>query len=196
MLSFIYHVVKRFFQSVLLLIGVLLSGQAWSAFSTPCKLVELAVGSEIYQTQPQRVASLLSPSQLPQAFELTLLERNGAWSTYQTPEVWFNKTNCAPLSKTFEGRSYEFMPVLLNKQTGHNAVVIGSVILKVYRVEHIQAIVARYGFKLFTRLTNSRTVIVDVKPTDSYDRLFERLNNDRDIEFAVPLFSEPRYKYR
>lgn len=177
----------------ILFFGLLLSHQAWS-FGEPCFMVATKAGADIYQPKPKRIASLLPLASLPAEFELTLLERNGAWHIYQTVESWFTKETCAPLRKLYDDRVYDFMPVLFNKQSGSSAVIIGSLIIKTYQEDDLNTIESTYGFKKLTQLPNPRMAIFDVKPTTSYDLLLERLGNDKDIEFALPLFSEPRYR--
>jgi hypothetical protein len=88
------------------------------------------------------------------------------------------------------------MPVLSNKESGYSAVIIGSLIIKTYQEDDLQPLESTYGFKKLTQLPNPRMAIFDVKPTHSYDLLLETLENDKNIEYAVPLFSEPRYRTR
>jgi hypothetical protein len=186
---------KTLLRAFILFFGLLISYQAWS-FGEPCFEVATKAGAQIYQPEPKRIASLLSLAQLPKEFELTLLERNGAWHIYQTMKSWFSPGTCAPLQREYEGKVYDFMPVLLNKQSGSSAVVIGSLIIKTYQEEDLYTMESTYGFKMLTQLPNPRMAIFDVKPTTSYDVLLETLENDKDIEYAVPLFSEPRYRTR
>ena len=179
----------------ILVLGLTTSYQAWS-FGEPCFTVAIKAGESTYQPEPKRIASLLPLASFPAEFELTLLERNGAWHIYQTPESWFTADTCAPLQKVYQGKVYDFMPVLLNKQSGSSAVIIGSLIIKTYQEEDLHTIESTYGFKKLTQLPNPNMAIFDVKPTTSYDVLLNTLENDKNIQYAVPLFSEPRYRTR
>lgn len=175
---------------VLFVVG-LISSQA-SAYSEPCQLVAQMVDSKMYKQQPQRMASMASPDSFPAEIGLTILESHGAWHIYQTPTVWMGKENCAPLTKTFGDKPYLFMPVLLNKASGHNAVITGTFIVKVFRKQHWDRVIQKYGFKVLSPLPSPKSMIVDVKPTDSYDLLIRRLDKDKDVVLALPLLSEPR----
>jgi hypothetical protein len=152
--------------------------------------------AKVYQAQPNRLASLLPLDKMPAEWQLTQVESHGAWFIYKTEHPDLSYTLCAPLSRTFQTKSYEFMPVFLNKQTGVNAVLTGTFIIKSYQPEDLDKIVTRYGFKLLTRLPNPLTAIVDVLPQESFDSLLETLDRDKDVQFAVPILSEPRYKTR
>jgi hypothetical protein len=182
-------------RAFILFVGLLISYQAWS-YGEPCFTVAVKAGEKTYQPEPKRIASLLPLALLPTEFELTLLERNGAWHIYETAESWFTADTCAPLQKVYNGKVYDFMPVLLNKQSGSSAVVIGSLIIKTYQEDDLHTMESTYGFKMLTQLPSPRMAIFDVKPTTSYDAVLEMLENDKDIEYAVPLFSEPRYRTR
>lgn len=175
---------------LLLTLGVLLP-KAYG-FSQACQLVAQMAGNQEYQQQPLRVASMVSPDRLPQDWGLTELERHGAWFVYKTPEPWMSKETCAPIEKWVGSDKVEFMPVLLNRQTGHNAVVTGAFIIKIYRKRHWEKVMQKYGFKMLSPLPNPRAMIVDVKPTDSYDLLIQALDRDKDVELGLPLLSEPR----
>ncbi|WP_319380140.1 hypothetical protein [Thiomicrorhabdus sp.] len=168
------------------------------AWTEPCQLVRQMADSRIYQLQTDRVAVMQPEEKLDPEWRLQLVERHGAWYIYQTPTLapWFAKDSCAPVERIFKERHIEFMPVLLNRQTGHNAVVTGAFVLKTYRAADIDKVIERYGFKLLTSLPRSNAVIVDVKPTASYDALIETLDRDKDVDLVAPLFSEPRYKLR
>lgn len=166
------------------------------AYLLPCQLVTQMAGAEIYEAKLQRVASMSAPSDLPSEFNLELLERQGGWYVYHTPFAWFEKQTCGPQLKTFEQKRFQFMPVLLNKMTGRNAVLTGTFILKTYRTEHLQEVIDRYGFKMVTRLPKANTAIIDVKPIQSYDDMIETLDKDRDVDLIAPIMSEPRFKPR
>ena len=174
-----------------LFVAGLISGQV-SAYSEPCQLVAQMVDSKLYKQQPQRMASMASPGSFSAEIGLTLLESHGAWHIYQTPAVWMGKEQCAPLTKTFGEKRFLFMPVLLNKESGHNAVITGTFIVKVYRKQHWDRVIQKYGFKVLSPLPSPKAMIVDVKPTDSYDLLIRRLDKDKDVVLALPLLSEPR----
>ncbi len=182
-------------KTFILVLGLSISHQAWS-FGEPCFKVANKAGEHTYQPEPKRIASLLPLTSFPAEFELTLLERNGAWHIYQTAESWFTPETCGPLQKAHAGKVYDFMPVLLNKQSGSSAVIIGSLIIKTYQEDDLHSIESTYGFKKLTQLPNPNMAIFDVKPTASYDVLLETLENDKNIQYAVPLFSEPRYRTR
>ncbi len=186
---------NRLLTAFILALGLTTSYQAWS-FGEPCFTVAIKAGENTYKPVPKRIASLLPLASFPKEFELTLLERNGAWHIYETAESWFTADTCAPLQKVYNGKVYDFMPVLLNKQSGSSAVVIGSLIIKTYQEDDLHTMESTYGFKMLTQLPSPRMAIFDVKPTTSYDAVLEMLENDKDIEYAVPLFSEPRYRTR
>lgn len=173
----------------------LYSYQAWS-FAEPCQLVAQMAGNNEYQQQPMRIASLNSAQQLPKQWNLQLLENHGAWYVYQTEKPWFSKEGCAPLTKksSLDGSTVLFMPVLLNKKTGHNAVITGTFIIKTYRQRDLAKVLKRYHFMPMSPLPNPNSMIVDVKPTDSYDLLIQTLDRDKDVELALPLLSEPHPK--
>ncbi|MDX1352714.1 MAG: hypothetical protein R3254_06855, partial [Thiomicrorhabdus sp.] len=151
-------------------------------------------GKDEYKQQPLRIASMTTPSNMPAQWQLSLLENHGAWYVYQTETSWFTKESCAPLTKKslLDGSTVLFMPVLLNKNTGHNAVITGTFIIKTYRTRNLKDVMARYHFKPLSPLPNPQSMIVDVKPTNSYDLLIEALDRDKDVVLALPLLSEPR----
>lgn len=158
------------------------------AYSQPCQLVQKMAGFEAYQLQPLRLAAMRAPEDLPAGMDLVLLERHGAWYVYQTPTAWYSTEQCAPLSR----QSVEFMPVMLNRATGRNAVLTGSFVLKVHRARDLQSVIDRYRVKLVTFLPKADSAIVDVRPIDSYDELILRMDIDKDVQLLAPLFSEPR----
>ncbi|MBF6057966.1 MULTISPECIES: hypothetical protein [Thiomicrorhabdus] len=176
---------------------IAVSPSSW-AWTESCQLVRQMADHRVYQLQTNRVAVMKAADKLDPDWQLELVERHGAWYIYQTPSLvsWFSKENCAPMERTFKEQKIEFMPVLFNRQTGHNAVITGTFVLKTFRAEDIEKVIERYGFKLLTRLPRDNAVIVDVKPTDSYDALIETLDRDKDVDLVAPLFSEPRYKLR
>jgi len=167
------------------------SYQAWS-YAEACQLVAQMAGNQEYQQKPGRIAVMAAPETLPTAWKLNLLEKHGGWFIYQTPEPWFGKKSCAPVVKQVSGRSLQFMPVLLNKLSGHNAVITGTFIIKVYRKRNLDEVMQRYGFRMLSTLPNPKSLIVDSKPTESYDVLIKQLDLDRDVILALPLLSEPR----
>lgn len=175
---------------VVWLLSALLSNAM--AFSEPCQLVAQMAGNKEYQQQPFRMASMTAESAMPKALQLTLLESHGAWHVYHSDTPWVAKEACAPITKHVAGKTVEFSPVILNKKTGHNAVVTGSFIVKIYRKQHWQKIMQKYGFKMLSPLPNPKAQIVDVKPTASYDLLIRELDLDKDVSLALPLLSEPR----
>ncbi|MBO1923129.1 hypothetical protein [Thiomicrorhabdus sp. 6S3-12] len=180
---------------LLAIAGLFLSFQV-QAYLLPCQLVTQMAGSDVYEAKLQRVASMTAPEDLPAAMGLELLERHGGWYIYQTPEPWFERRTCGPQLRTVQGKNFQFMPVLLNKKTGRNAVLTGTFLLKTYRAKHLDEVIERYGFRLVTRLPKPDTVIIDVKPIQSYDDMIEMLDKDRDVELVAPLMSEPRYQLR
>lgn len=167
------------------------SYQAWS-YSESCQLVAQMAGNKEYKQQPLRIASMSRPQALPSEWQLELIENHGAWYVYQTQQAWLNKFNCAPMSKVFKGKTFEFMPVVLNNHTGHNAVVTGAFIIKTYRKKDLENVIQQYGFTVLSPLPNPKTVIVDVKPVKSYDLLLQKLDRDKNVVLALPLLSEPR----
>lgn len=166
------------------------------AYLLPCQLVTQMAGSQIYEAKLQRVAIMTAPQDLPSELNLELLQRHGGWYVYQTPVSWFEKQTCGPLIKTINDKPLQFMPVLLNKMTGNNAVLTGTFILKTYRPEHLQEVINRYGYKLVTRLPKANAAIIDVKPIQSYDDMIEELDKDRDVDLIAPIMSEPRFRPR
>lgn len=179
---------------ITLLFALLLpSYQAWS-YSEPCQLVAQMAGNKEYEQQPKRIASMTRPDNMPKEWQLSLLENHGAWFVYQTEVSWFTKERCAPIQKRVENHSsiVEFMPVLLNQKTGHNAVITGTFIIKTYRTRNLKEVIQRYQFKTLSPLPNPQSMIVDVKPTQSYDELIQALDRDKDVVLALPLLSEPR----
>ena len=178
----------------LLFLLMLQSYQAWS-FAEPCQLVAQMAGDKgEYKQQPLRIASMTTPNKMPIKWSLSLIENHGAWYVYQTPTTWFNKESCAPIKRSIatDNTLIEFMPVLLNTRTGHNAVITGTFIIKTYRKSDLKKVMQHYHFKGLSPLPNPQSMIVDVKPTDSYDLLIETLDRDNDVILALPLLSEPR----
>lgn len=163
------------------------------AFTEACQLVAQMAGPS-YENKPDRFGSMRAPSEMPSELDAQLIGRNGGWFIYQGKAAWFDVDHCAPIVSAIGSRSVEMVPVLLNKKTGHNAVINGIFLIKTYRQEHIDLIAARYGFQKVSPLPNRFTAVFDVKPQTSYDHLIETLDLDRDIEFAAPLLSEPRYR--
>lgn len=163
------------------------------AFTEACQLVAKMAGPD-YENKPNRFGSMQSPDDIPDEFGAQLIGRNGGWFIYQGKKAWFDMNHCAPNVKSSGTRVVEIVPVLLNKKTGHNAVINGIFLIKTYRQEHIDLIAKRYGFRKVSPLPNRFTAVFDVKPQTSYDHLIETLDRDRDIEFAAPLLSEPHYR--
>lgn len=160
------------------------------AYTQPCQLVQKMAGFESYQLQPLRMAAMKAPEDLPAGMKLPLLERHGAWYVYQTPEPWYGTQECAPLMK----KGIEFMPIMLNRETGHNAVLTGSFIVKVHRARDLDKVIERYGVTLVTYLPKADSAIVDVRPIKSYDELILKMDIDKDVQLLAPLFSEPRMR--
>jgi len=160
------------------------------AYTQACQLVQKMAGFESYKLQPLRIAAMKAPEDLPAGMKMPLLERHGGWYVYQTSEPWYGTQQCAPLIK----QSVEFMPVMLNRQTGHNAVLTGSFILKVHRAHDLDKVIERYDVTLVTYLPKSDSAIVDVRPIDSYDELILKMDIDKDVQLLAPLFSEPRMR--
>lgn len=175
---------------VLLLLSSFLSSYAFASIP-PCQTVAQIVGSDEYQAQPLRMASLLPPSEMPAKFNATHIETHGAWSVYQSEESWMVNGQCAPVKKFYAGKAYEFVPVILNKQSGHNAVISGSFIIKVYRREHLDRVLNRYALKTLSPVPNPESLIVDAKPQDSYDEFIKKIDLDKDVRFALPILIEP-----
>jgi len=183
----------RLFQFLILGFSLLYSYQAWS-YAEPCQLVAKMAGNHEYKQKPMRLATMTQPDEIPAEWHLSLIEQHGSWSIFQTNQAWFLKETCAPLSKRNEanGHIVEFMPVLLNLKTGSNAVITGTFIIKTYHKRDLDKVVQRYGFKELSPLPNPQSLIVDVKPTSSYDLLIRALDLDKDVDLALPLLSEPR----
>ncbi|QCU89516.1 hypothetical protein [Thiomicrorhabdus sediminis] len=161
------------------------------AFSEPCQLVAQMVGSKTYQVMPLRLASMASPAQINRDWQLQPVENHGAWYIYQTPTPWMTKEQCAPLTKNVGANVIEFVPVLMNKTSGHHAVISGNFIIKVYQYRDLAKVIKQYNFLQLSPLPNPQSVIVDVKPQSSYDRLIETLDKDRDVDLALPILIEP-----
>lgn len=157
------------------------------AYTQACQLVQKMAGVDNYQLQPNRIATMNPPDSLPAGVNLPLLERHGSWFVYQTAQPWYSKTECAPLMK----HDKQWMPVLLNRQTGHNAVLTGSFLLKVYRAADLDKVIQRYHLKRITYLPKAGSAIVDVLPIDSYDELILQLDIDKDVQLLAPIMSEP-----
>ncbi len=168
-----------------------LSLSAW-AFAVPCQLVAQMADAKVYKAQPLRVATMQSDDRLIQALGLTHLETHGAWHVFQTPDAWFDKESCAPFVKSVAGKKIEFSPVILNQLSGHNAVITGAFIIKIYRKQHWEKVLQRYALKTLSPLPSPKAMIVDVKPIKSYDLLIRALDKDKDVALALPLLSEPR----
>ncbi|WP_178861508.1 hypothetical protein [Thiomicrorhabdus cannonii] len=176
------------------LMGLMLAHPAF-AFTEACQWVAKMAGP-VYSVQPLRVASFTSPEELPETLHLALLERSGGWFIYQTEQAWFGKESCAPVQKVVAHQTFDFVPVLLNQSTGRNAVITSSFMLKTYQKNDIDKMAERYGFKLLTLLPSGNAAIFDVSGVTSYDRMLERLDRDKDVQFAVPVLAEPRYRLR
>lgn len=162
------------------------------AYNEPCQLVAQMAGNKEYKQQPYRMASMVSADEMPKALNLSHLETHGAWHVYQAQQPWMTKEQCAPVREFHGGLAYDFVPVVLNKATGHNAVITGTFIIKVYRRNHVNRVLQRYGFKVLSPLPNPESFIVDVRPRNSYDQLIRDLDKDKDVRFALPVLSEPR----
>ncbi len=175
-----------------LFIGLWLFSTTASSFSEPCQLVAQMAGNKEYQQKPMRVASMKPLHAIPEVFGLRHLESHGAWHIYQTPQPWMLKEQCAPFRKSAFGQTIWFSPVVLNKRTGHNAVITGSFIIKIYRKQHWNRVARKYGLTMLSPLPNPKSFIVDVKPTSSYDLLIKGLDLDKDVALGLPLLSEPR----
>ncbi len=169
--------------------------QVSMAFTEGCQLVARMAGPA-YDTAPLKVASFTAPEQMPPAFGLEYWERTGAWFIYQTPQSWFTKESCAPLSKRFETTLVEFAPVLQNTKQGQYAVVTPSFMLKTYNKADIDKMAQRYNIRLLTNLPSGGAAIFDVGQQSSYDRMLEIMDRDKDIRYAAPVLSEKRYRLR
>ena len=168
---------------------IVLSTQA-NAFTYACQWVERMANKKEYKVQPHRVAVMKAPDELDSAWQLTMLERHGSWFIYQTPTAWYGVNECAPIHK----ESQTFMPVLLNRQTGRNAVITGNFLLKVHRAPQLQQVIDRYGFKVITFLPRPDSVMVDLRSVDSYDALIETMDIDKDVQLLAPILAEPRVR--
>jgi hypothetical protein len=160
------------------------------AYTQPCELVAQLSGPD-YEVKPKRMAMMQSPSFWPEGQSPTLLGRNGVWFIYQGRSPWFAVDACAPQRMSVNGQSVMRVPVVLNLRTGVNAVVTSRFVIKVRRQRDLEQLSARYGFNLITRLPNRFTAVFDVGTPASYDSLLETLDRDRDIEYALPIVSEP-----
>jgi hypothetical protein len=162
------------------------------AYTQPCELVAQLAGAQ-YQVQPNRMATLQPPDlcQAKPQRAPALLQRNGAWFVYQSKQPWFKRDACAPFRQTVDGQTVTWVPVVLNRQTGVNAVVTSRFVIKVRKQRDLEVLSRRYGFNLITRLPNRFTAVFDVGEPASYDALLETLDRDRDVEYAVPIVSEP-----
>lgn len=185
---------KSIWTGLLLAASAMLPTQGF-AFTEPCQLVAKMAGPT-YDNQPKRIASFTPNTEMPEEWNLTLLEQNGGWFIYQADESWFDKETCAPLKKWHQNKEIEFAPVLLNRTSGRNAVITPSFLVKTYQKADIDKIGERYGFKLLTLLPRGGSAIFDVSGVVSYDRMLEELDRDKDIQVAVPVLSEPRYRLR
>lgn len=164
------------------------------AFSQACQLVAKMAGNEQYKQHSYRIATMSPPKRLPAEWNLSLVENHGAWFIYQTDHSWMSREQCAPMLRRHGKHNFQFMPVLLNKQTGHNAVITGSFIIEVYKKQAWNRVMKKYGFKMLSPLPSPKSMIVDVKPTRSYDFLIKNLDRDNDVTLALPLLSEPRLR--
>lgn len=186
---------NSFFWSGLVLSATLAMAPPVAALSEPCQLVARMAGKS-YEPQPLRLASLTAQADMPAELELRFVAQNGGWFIYETAAPWMDKEQCAPLVKLHSNGSVEFAPVLRNSATGQDAVVTASFMIQTYRAEDIDRIAKRYGFRFLTRLPKAGSAIFDVRGVASYDRMLEELDRDKDIQFAVPVLSEPRYRLR
>ena len=176
-------------------IGLMVFAQSASAFTEGCQLVAQMAG-KAYKADTSKVASFTPPEKMPEAFQLEYLTRSGAWFVYQTESSWFTKENCAPLSKQHGTLTFEFAPVVKNRQEGQYAVITPSFMINTYNKGDIGKMADRYGFKLLTELPSGKAGIFDVSRQSSYDRMLEILDRDKDIQFAAPVLSEKRYRLR
>lgn len=179
---------KTWFVGLGLSVGCGLFCAQASAYTQACQLVQKMAGVENYQLQPNRMATMNPPESLPAGLNLPLLERHGSWFVYQTSEAWYGRHACAPIEK----QGLQWMPVMLNRHTGRNAVLNGTFLLKVYRARDLQKVIQHYGLKLVTYLPKSDSAIVDVLPIASYDELILKLDIDKDVQLLAPIMSEPR----
>lgn len=180
---------KKIFQFFVLCLTLSLPVSA-IAYSQSCQLVAQIAGSQ-YDTRAFWFASLSPPSKLNKKIKATLIERNGAWFVYKGEKDWFGLDYCASKQLKIKGEMIEVVPVLYNHQNGRSAVINGVFVIKVYRVSDLSMLSSRYGFKKVSTLPNRFTAIFDTRPQMSYDRMIERLDQDRDIEIVIPVLSEP-----
>lgn len=186
---------KQVFSGLLIFAGFIFSNPVLS-FTQACQLVAQMAGPA-YETEPLRVASFEGPDDMPSEFGLAFLGQNGAWFIYQAEATWFvDRETCIPKIRLYGNKRFEFSPVLINQQTGHNAVVTPSFMLKTYREEDIHKIAERYDFRLLTLMPSGKAAIFDVSGVASYDKMLEELDRDKDIQFAVPVLAEPRHRLR
>jgi hypothetical protein len=166
---------------------LLLCTQAY-AYTYACQWVERMADKKQYQFQALRIAAMLPPDSIPKDLSIDLVERHGSWFIYQTKAPWLELEQCSPLQKG----DIQFMPVLLNRQRGHNAVVTGNFLLKVVRKHQLDQVIQRYGFKVITYLPRADSAMVDLREVASYDEFIETLDKDKDVHLLAPILSEPR----
>ena len=160
------------------------------SYVQPCQLVAQVAGDH-YETRPVWFASLSPPANFKAGLKVELVERNGAWFIYKGHNAWFDLDECSTKHITVEGKTLAVLPTLYNQQTTKSAIINGTFIIKVYRVDDLKKIAKRYRFKKVSPLPNRFAAIFDVRPQLSYDRMIEILDGDRDIEFVIPVLSEP-----
>lgn len=174
--------------------GMAFSAQTW-AYTQSCQWVARMAGPA-YETSHQHVGSFAAPHTMPSELNLTFVERSGGWFIYETAESWFHKENCAPVAKTVKQTPWTFAPVLRNKRQAQYAVVTPSFMIKTHNKADIELMAERYGFRLLTRLPRGSSAIFDVSGVESYDRMLEELDRDKDIDYAAPVLAEKRYRLR
>jgi hypothetical protein len=150
-----------------------------SASSAPllaaCERVSQLMGSA-YKTDAHLFASTT------QLHRYQALAHVGIWSIYHQ-QAW-SMDVCAPMKR--EGVT--FYPVL-RKANGF-AVINGIWVIKTFREADIHQVGQRHGLTRVSLLPNRFSAVFQSPDIDSYDRLIERLDRDKDIERVVPVLVE------
>lgn len=156
-------------------LGVAMLGAWFPPVFAACERVAQAAGAA-YQSDDTLAASST------QLNRYQALDHLGIWSIYRDPAWQFEQ--CAPIR-----RDGVMLYPVLRKSNGY-AVINGIWVIKTYRESDVHRLAKRHDLILLSGLPNRFSAVFQSPDVDSYDRLLERLDRDKDIERVVPVLVE------